>query len=78
MMSDDRLYKSDDDLKREEAVLRLREAWDYVKTQIFTESFSDAIGSCLVYEPNYADVSAEFSEDSLFVYRIQFSVKEII
>lgn len=47
--------KQTEDEKMEEAMLRLRESWDYLKTQLFKIDTMDTIGVDWNYEPNYVD-----------------------
>jgi len=46
----------DDDAKREEAALRIREASDVLKEQLFTDSLRSTLGIDFVYNPNYGEI----------------------
>lgn len=68
--------KQDDDLKREEAMLRIREAWDYLKTQLFKVSTADTIGVDWSYNPSFQDL--EVDEFNLIKRDITLIIKENI
>lgn len=68
--------ESEEQLQREEAMLRLREMWDYMKTQIFTRTFLTAVGVDLINEPNFISVSLD--DLNIECYRVQLLIKEII
>lgn len=70
------MNKTTDDLKRAEAMLRLREAWDYMKTQMFTLDFIDTIGVDMQNLPSYSFVSLD--DLNVYLYRITISVKEVL
>jgi len=68
--------KQDTDLKKEEALLRLREAWDYLKTQLFKQATMSTLGIDWSYIPSYAD---EFDEvKNLYKRTVRLVVKETI
>jgi len=68
--------KQSDDEKVEEVMLRLREAWDYVKTQLFKFTTMSTLGVDWTFNPSYTD---EF-EDELNLYKRTFTliIKETI
>lgn len=68
--------KQSDEEKIEEVMLRLREAWDYVKTQLFTFTTMQELGVDWTYNPAYLD---DF-DDELNLYKRTFNliVKETI
>lgn len=60
----------------EEAMLRLREAWDYLKTQLFKYTTMNTLGVDWAYEPGFVD---DFnSELNLYMRTITLVVKENI
>ena len=67
----------DEDAKREEAKLRLREAWDYVKTQLYKiTTWRDALGVDIGFQPGYTDTFDQ--EANLFKRSITLTVTELI
>ena len=62
--------------KVEEAMLRLREAWDYVKTDLFDLSTLTTLGVDWTYNPSYVDDY----DDNLNLYKrtITLTFKEVI
>jgi hypothetical protein len=68
--------KQTEEAKVEEAMLRLREAWDYVKTQLFDLGTLSTLGVDWTFNPGYVDDY----DQSLNVYKrtITLVVKEFI
>ena len=68
--------KQTEEEKIEEAMLRLRESWDYIKTQLFKISTLSTLGVDWTMNPTYTD---DF-DDSLNLYKMTFTliVKENI
>jgi hypothetical protein len=68
---------TDEDGKREEAMLRIREAWDYVKTQLYkVTTWRDTLGVDIGFTPGYTD---RFEPDNnLLVRQITLTVTELI
>ena len=68
--------KQTEEEKIEEAMLRLRESWDYIKTQLFKISTLSTLGVDWTMNPTYTD---DF-DDSLNLYKRTFTliVKENI
>lgn len=67
---------TDDDAKREEAVLRLREAWDYLKTQLYLVTTWTSLGADIGFDPGY---TTEFdNESNLVIRKCNLTVKEIV
>lgn len=68
--------KQTEEEKAEEAMLRLREAWDYVKTTLFDKTTMSTLGVDWTMNPNYSD---DFdSERNLYKRVISLVVKEYI
>jgi hypothetical protein len=68
--------KQTEEAKVEEAMLRLREAWDYVKTQLFDISTVSSLSVDWSFNPGYTDdYDAELN---LYKRTITLVVKEII
>lgn len=64
------------DEKREECLLRLREAWDYLKTQIYTKAFIDSVGIDILLVPGFQII--DYPEINVRVLRLTLSAKEYI
>lgn len=70
------INKSTDIEKLQEAYLRLREAWDYIKTQIFSVNFGVTIGVDILSKPNYRRLDLRGQETNVIGYRITMLIKE--
>ena len=66
----------DESLQREEAIVRLREMWDGLKSQIFTHSFENAIGADIILSPGYTFIPLD--DINIYIYRVTSIIKEII
>lgn len=68
--------KQTEEEKAEEAMLRLREAWDYVKSQLFDITTMDTLGIDWSFNPSFVDDY----DDNLNLYKrtITLSFKEAI
>ena len=68
--------KQTEEEKAEEAMLRLREAWDYVKSQLFDIATMDTLGIDWSFNPSFVDDY----DDNLNLYKrtITLSFKEAI
>lgn len=66
----------DEDLKREEALVRVREAWDYIKTQLFKFSTESTLGILLQKDPR-ADTNMDL-DTKLYKKTITMFVSEDI
>lgn len=68
--------KQDEDLQREEAMIRLRESWDYLKTKLFDITTMNTIGAEWIFEPTVND---DYDEElNLYKKVITLNVKEYI
>lgn len=72
----DIIDKQDDTLKREEAMLRIREAWDNLKTKLYLISTQNTLGADFAFEPSFVD--DEIAEYNLKRRNVTIKVKEVI
>lgn len=66
----------DDSLKRAEAKLRLREAWDALKTEVFKISLWDSLGVAWAFDPAFKNI--EMPEFNVYRRDIILTLKEDI
>lgn len=68
--------KQTEEEKIEEAMLRLREAWDYLKSQLFDITTMNSLGVDWTFNPSYVD---DYDDDlNLYKRTITLVVKENI
>lgn len=69
--------KSSDDLKRQEAVLRIREITDILKVNLYTLSAESTLGLDLLYNPTYGEIE-DVNELNLYKRDFKLYYKELI
>ena len=77
-ISPDAMDKASELEKDEEAQLRLREAWDYMKTQIGLASFGKTVGADIISRPSYERFDLRGQGIDIIGLRISILIRETL